>query len=1132
MADGLTIFYPQCTGTTEKTFEQWQDDALSSVLFVTLDDANPKRSGRFYLKGIAEELREEGTPALISTATLERVLVARLDESAVVASGAGVFEYLSKSWQAVHTVVENLCGAKGKGLNPSVREARVQVLRNAQELLVSYMGLALQLPDMFPQTGRLGRAIMADALMNNSGSDTLVEMLPDLLTQLSARFADDGLAEVIAPIVSELGLRALLRTNRSLLQPGFRQILAALDTLTTNSQIAQAVPHMPTFDPEDCAGRRMQTGTALGPFLALSGFPSSDESIVQVYYADAPERNRQDREALHGGLRTTVQFLQAALFETTNRLVRSGVEERKLTLQLTLRILATNALRSGMQVDMAKVVDDGFADNLASIWLRLSEPFTNDPGLKRIDRIDPDWVSLRAMRSIQTGGLDDEQGQISAYWRELTRVNADKELADAYLERRLREEEERSASNNSAPTPGFIPDCFFTTAAALHIGTISTLTRYKDMLKRIGQFEREIERIGGAPENLSPMQRAGFPMVMQRWKDQLQMMRREKCALDAQALDSRRLINTMVFYRFVMCFLLRQVDSRGEFPYQPFVMPGESSETQLPAEKWRMLPEFLIEDVIEFMVFNTIYAPDTLIDVAGQVGRGGSNDDIGLRTFDDILPLFVVTFLARPKYIHNPYLKAKLVDILHMLTYRDPREDDDYVDTLGGNIPGSLRLHPSIDQFQSSLDGNSLARAYLIPALLRFYVDIEKTGASSQFYDKFNIRYYIARTLRALWARHPRYVEATRRFFLQSIADGAEPSKTTGETTTGSVSRDQRTTTGSVSRDQRVIEEFVARLMTDTTYLLDESLSKLVIIRDIEKRQDEQRGCVDQPEPAGSPTVSNTEANANTGDEDDDENNDENRDESNDASRLQEAERMAQSYVSLAHETVHMLAFLSRLVPRPFQAGVVVGRLAAMLNYNLDQLAGPKCSNLRVRDMQKRFSFNPRVLLSELTSVYVHLGLPANDMPSDEDNHAIKHFVMSVTADDRCYSTALFDKAYSILERRSLKDEHSLQRLRDFVKSCEEGKVDSDAVEFLESRAPDNYLDPLLASLMTDPVRLPTSDSVMDLSVIKGQLLSDPRDPFNRAPLTVDMLEPLPELKKEIVEWRDRMLQERHNSLQ
>ncbi|KAJ2823316.1 Ubiquitin conjugation factor E4, partial [Coemansia erecta] len=1039
-------------------------------------NSNPKRSTRSYLKGVADELRDEGAAVLITTATVERVLVARLDESVVAASGISVFEYLVGGWRLSQTVVANLCGAKGKALDPAVREARVLALREAQALLVSYMGLSLQIPDMFPQLGRPGRAVLADALLAdpNANANPLSELLPELFSQIAVRFAGDGLPDVIAPVVSELGMRSLLRTNHSLLQPGFRTILEALNTLTNSREIAAAMPHMPTFDPEDCNGRRMQTGTALGPFLGLSGFPSSDQSIAKVYYSDAPQRSHQDSESLHTSLRTTVQFLQSALFEIVNRLVRSGADERALTLQFTLRALATNALRSGMQVDFARVVDDGFADNLASVWLRLSEPFTNDAALKRLSRVDADWVTLRALRSVADGGLDDAQSHIGTYWRELTRIDADKEQIDAYLERRLQDQMQSDAG-------GFIPDCFFTTAVALHLGPVSTIARYIEMLKRIGRAKNDMERLSSSPGMLTPAQRAALPAMLQRWKDQLQDMEREKCAMDAQVLDPRRLTNAMVFFRFSMCFLLRQVDSQGGFPHQAFAMPPESSAEET-AEKWRMLPEFLIEDAIEFIVFATTYAPDVLTDSASQVGQGGQSG-MGLRTFDDILPLFVVTFLARPRLIRNPYLKAKLVDILHMLTYRDPREDDDYVDTLGGNIPGNIRLHPSIQQFQSSLDGNSLARAYLVPALLRFYVDIEQTGSSSQFYDKFNIRYYIARTLRALWARAPRYVDATRRFFMQTGAGTAEA-----------------TTTGSSRRDQRVIEEFVARLMTDTTYLLDESLSKLAVIRDIEKRQ--QQG---QPPPAEG------EDNAD-----------------DDADRLRDAERMARSFVSLAHETVHMLAFLSRLVPRPFQASEVVGRLAAMLNYNLQQLAGPKCSNLKVQDMQHKYSFNPRVLLSELTSVYVHLGLPpqAPQAQPEEAAEAIARFVMAVAEDDRSYSQALFDKAFYILDQRSLKSPQSLARLREFAHKCQGAKVDSRAMEYLESEAPDAYLDPLLASLMTNPVRLPTSDNIMDLAAIKGQLLSDPRDPFNRAPLSVDMLEPLPELKREIAEWRERKLRE------
>ncbi|KAJ2676455.1 Ubiquitin conjugation factor E4 [Coemansia spiralis] len=1063
----------------EKSFDQWQDDALSSVLSVTLDNTNPKRSNRKYLQTVADELRAENAPVLITTGTLERVLIARLEEGQVAASGISVFGYLVSSWRSVHTVISNLSGSKGKALDPSIRESRIQALSEAQRLLVSYMGLSLQMPELFAQLGMPGQRIIVNALLADTDppqSDPLTPLLPALFEQLIARFSEDGLPEVIAPIFRELGMRTIMPSNRSLLQSGFRRIIQAVEMLTLHREIAQTIPHMDTFDPPDSDGRKMQTNTALGPLLALSAFPGSDESVTKVYYSDAPSRSHQDRQALHSSLRTTVQYLQSTLFDMFDRLVRSGVPERNLTLQYTLRTLATNALRSGMQVDMTKVVDDGFADNLAVIWLRLSEPFANDALLKRIDRVDSDWVTLRAMRSSSqsdaaTFGLDDEQGHISTYWRELTRISADKEFIDAYFERQSNETQQNSAF-------GFICDCFFATADALHLGPISTIGRYIDLLKRINRFKEDIERIQAAPELLPPVQRVNLPLAIERWKQQLDDMKRERIALDAQIFDPRRLGSILVFYRLAMCFLLRQIDAQNKFPHQPFAMPTENTE-QAP-DKWRMLPQFLFEDIVEFIVFLATYSPDTLIDSTLQVGRGSSG---GLRTFDDIIPLFVAVFLARPHYISNPYLKAKLVDILHMLTYRDPREDNDYVDTHESKTTEQyIRLHPSIYQFQACLDDNALARKFLVPALLRFYVDIEQTGSSSQFYDKFNIRYYLARTLRALWARGPRYVEATKKFFLQK----------------GS-SEEADTTTGNARRDQQVIEEFVARLMTDTTYLLDESLSKLAVIRDIEKRQSEMAGQQDGSDESGDL-----------------------------AQRLQEAERIARSYVSLAHETVHMLAFLTKLVPRPFQAGEVVTRLAAMLNYNLQQLAGPKCSNLRVRDMQQRFAFNPRVLLSELISVYIHLGLAPNKLEKGKgyDREAIERFVTAVVEDDRSYSAKLFEEAYSILERLSLKSAESLEQLRQFAQRCKSAKVDTRVIEFLESQAPDEYLDPLLASLMTDPVRLPTSGTIMDKSVIRGQLLSDPRDPFNRAPLSANMLEPLPELKKEIHDWREAKLLE------
>lgn len=41
-------------------------------------------------------------------------------------------------------------------------------------------------------------------------------------------------------------------------------------------------------------------------------------------------------------------------------------------------------------------------------------------------------------------------------------------------------------------------------------------------------------------------------------------------------------------------------------------------------------------------------------------------------------------------------------------------------------------------------------------------------------------------------------------------------------------------------------------------------------------------------------------------------------------------------------------------------------------------------------------------------------------------------------------------------------------------------------------------------TLMRDPVLLPSSKIIIDLATIKSHLLSDSKDPFNRAPLSIE----------------------------
>ena len=81
------------------------------------------------------------------------------------------------------------------------------------------------------------------------------------------------------------------------------------------------------------------------------------------------------------------------------------------------------------------------------------------------------------------------------------------------------------------------------------------------------------------------------------------------------------------------------------------------------------------------------------------------------------------------------------------------------------------------------------------------------------------------------------------------------------------------------------------------------------------------------------------------------------------------------------------------------------------------------------------------------------------------------------------------------------------------------------------SDAPEEFLDPIAAILMEDPVILPSSHVTMDRAVIMRHLLSVPTDPFNRSKLTVDMLQPNEELKIKIQEWKSNKISNSNMSI-
>lgn len=220
---------------------------------------------------------------------------------------------------------------------------------------------------------------------------------------------------------------------------------------------------------------------------------------------------------------------------------------------------------------------------------------------------------------------------------------------------------------------------------------------------------------------------------------------------------------------------------------------------------------------------------------------------------------------------------------------------------------------------------------------------------------------------------------------------------------------------------------------------------------------------------------------------------------------LQSNEGQAQSFMQLANETVAMMRLFTNALSESFTMPEIVHRLAAMLNYNLDVLTGPKSKNLKVENPDKYY-FSPRTLLPELVDIYLNLGSNAE-------------FVEAVAADGRSYKPENFDATARILSSRALKGPSELADWDELKAKIASAKSILDQAEQDLGEIPTEFEDPIMGDIMRDPVILP-SKHIVDRSTIVQHLLSDPKDPYTRQPMTVDDVIPAVELREQIEKWR------------
>lgn len=221
-------------------------------------------------------------------------------------------------------------------------------------------------------------------------------------------------------------------------------------------------------------------------------------------------------------------------------------------------------------------------------------------------------------------------------------------------------------------------------------------------------------------------------------------------------------------------------------------------------------------------------------------------------------------------------------------------------------------------------------------------------------------------------------------------------------------------------------------------------------------------------------------------------------------SLLSDKERTVTSSLQLANETIHMMSYLTSEIQEPFvKMPELEDRLVSMLNSVIVKLAGPRGVELKVNNPEQ-YKFRPKVMLKEIVETLLHFA----HYPS---------FLQAV-ATNGYYDGTVFRKCAQIVARTQLLELTDVQKFESFVGNLEKAAEGAANLEEVLGDIPEAFLDPLVFTLMKDPVILP-SGYTMDRSCITQHLMNDQSDPFTRVPLTMDQLQPNTDLKMKIEQW-------------
>ena len=601
--------------------------------------------------------------------------------------------------------------------------------------------------------------------------------------------------------------------------------------------------------------------------------------------------------------------------------------------------------------------------------------------------------------------------------------------------RRMKEETfitgkaEEGSSNSvdmSSYVMNFMTEIFFLTHKSLEIGFKSCHERFLRLAGDLNTVQRMFEdarnqTLGSSSDS-----------VVERLQDQLDKGMNQFLSMKTILGQLDFVENMMKFHVATASWLSNLTASESpEDAAQGFKkITRQVIESSSPNPLLSCIPEFLVDNISETIIF---------------VRRFRMEQHLTNLNLEPLVTL-ILLLMGHSQRVKNPHLRAKFAEVLEALMPQDNQNPNSMASSFScGSFDMGRHLftqHPHIQE--------------LVPCLLRVFVSIELTGQAVQFEQKFQYRRPMYLVLKYLWNE----VQEPHRRRMKELADEAEANID--------------------AADAPVFLRFVNLLMNDANYLLDESLSFMKKLKEMQRSRDS--GEWDKLTPDRR---------------------------QQEQSNYHFQGRLARFHNVMGRDTIETFSWLTQEVKSIFCSTTLVERMAQLLNYFLKYLVGPESVNFKVKDLEE-FEFKPVDIVFYISKIYINL--------SSQNNPKSAVFTKAVATDSRSYSSGLLSQAAQILLRKGRSENGLAEKIQELSDLTDKLAQESSQAEISTDDVPDEFLDPIMSTLMTDPVVLP-SGYILDRSTIARHVLSDQTDPFTRQPLSMEMVKEASELKAKIDEF-------------